>query len=149
MPVQSVEGIFGTSHKIALTGTTFLTYVLPPLVCLYFMGVLVQLKGTRFYRLALLPIVGWLAWRGSFVDMSGGDRKHGQMNTGIIVSASGPMLHVIDVVHHSFKCWALPCGLLYGLLYESLFGVRVLRTNTNTTSQIPKTSTRPSGTLEI
>ena len=148
MPTHSVEGIFGMSQKIALTGTTFLTYVLPPPLCLYFMGVLVQLKGTRFYRLALLPVVGWLAWRGSFVDMSGGDRKQAQMNSALIVSASGPLLHVIDVDYHRFICSPLPCGLLYGLLYESLFGVRVLRTNTNTTSQIPKASIQPSGTPE-
>ena len=146
MPAQSVEGIFGTSHKIALTGATFLAYILPPLVCLYFMGVLVQLKGTRFYRLALLPVVGWFAWRGSFVDMSRGDRKQGQINSALIVSVTSPMLQVIDVVHHRFKCWPLPCGLLYGLSHENLFGVRVLRTNT--TSRIPKTSTWPSGTPE-
>ena len=148
MPAHSVEGIFGMSQKIALTRTTFLVHVLPPLICLYFMGVLVQLKGTRFYRLAFLPVVVWFAWHGSFVDMSGGDRKQGQVNSALIVSVPGPMLHVINVDHHRFKCSPLPCGLLYGLLYESLFGVRVLRTNTNTTSQIPKASTQPSGTPE-
>lgn len=55
-------------------------------MCLYFMGVLVQLKGTRFYRLALLPVVVWFAWRGAFVDMSGGDPKQAQLNTALMVS---------------------------------------------------------------
>ncbi|KAG9308680.1 hypothetical protein JVU11DRAFT_11637 [Chiua virens] len=51
------------------------------------MAVLVQLSGTRFYRLALLPVTVWLAWRGAFVDMSGGDVKQAQANTMIIVSS--------------------------------------------------------------
>ena len=96
MTVYSVEGVFAASQKIPLTRATFLAYILPPAVCLYFMGVLVQLKGTRFYRLAFLPALVWLCWRGMFVDMSGGDPKQGQMNTGLIVSGSGPVLHVID-----------------------------------------------------
>ncbi|KAF8553846.1 hypothetical protein OG21DRAFT_1509617 [Imleria badia] len=61
----SVDDVFGASQKIGLTRTTFLVYILPPLVCLYVMGVLVQLKGTRFYRLALLPVLVWFSWRDS------------------------------------------------------------------------------------
>jgi len=53
------------------------------------MGVLVQLEGTRFYRLALLPIVLWLAWRGAFVDLSGGDPKKSQINVLLMTHMCG------------------------------------------------------------
>ncbi|KAI9573448.1 hypothetical protein HD554DRAFT_2035262 [Boletus coccyginus] len=73
------------SRKSALTTPTFLARILPPEVCLYLMGVLVQLKGTRFYRLALLPVLVWFSWRGIFVDMSGGDPRDAAMNTMLIL----------------------------------------------------------------
>jgi len=73
------------SQKIAITRATFLAYILPPAACLYFMGVLVQLEGTRFYRLAFLPVVAWFAWRGIFVDMSGGDPRQAGMNNTLIM----------------------------------------------------------------
>ncbi|KAF8438370.1 hypothetical protein L210DRAFT_3646664 [Boletus edulis BED1] len=82
--LASDQGIFGASQKIGLTTATFIGYIVPPLMCQYFMGVLVQLEGTRFYRFALLPVLVWFAWRGMFVDMSGGDPKQGQMNVGLI-----------------------------------------------------------------
>lgn len=50
------------------------------------MGVLVQLDGTRFYRLAFLPVIVWLSWRGVSIDMSGGDPKQAQINTVLMVS---------------------------------------------------------------
>lgn len=84
---NSAESVFAMSQKIALTRATFLAYILPPVMSLYFMGVLAQLKGTRFYRLAFLPVILWFAWRAAFVDMSGGDLKLAQMNTVLIVSA--------------------------------------------------------------
>ena len=62
------------------------------------MGVLVQLKGTRFYRLALLPVLLWFTWHGIFVDMSGGNPKEAQMNNVLIVSDPGPAWYVINVV---------------------------------------------------
>ncbi|KAF8124321.1 hypothetical protein EV363DRAFT_1354174 [Boletus edulis] len=80
----SVKGLFGSSQNIGLTAATLLSYIVPPLVCLYFMGVLVQFEGTRFYRFALLPVLVWFAWRGILVDTSGGDSKLGQMNTVLI-----------------------------------------------------------------
>ena len=92
MTAHSVEGVFAASQKIALTRATFFAYILPPAVCLYVMGVLVQLKGTRFYRLALFPAVVWLAWRGTFVDMSGGDPRQAGMNNMLIVSDPDPVL---------------------------------------------------------
>ena len=129
MTAHSVEGVFSASQKIALTRATFLAYILPPAVCLYFMGVLVQLKGTRFYRLAFLPVVVWFSWRGIFVDMSGGDPRQVHMNTVVIVSGPDPVLHAIDMVYPRFICVTSQCGVLCGLLLESLFGVRVLRRN--------------------
>lgn len=87
MTSQTVQDmVFATSQKIAFTKASFLAYILPPFVCQYLMGVLVQLEGTRFYRLALLPIIVWLSWRGLFIDMSGGDPKQAQMNTVLVVS---------------------------------------------------------------
>ena len=98
MTADSAEDVFVASQKIALTKTTFLAYIVPPEVCLYFMGVLVQLKGTRFYRLAFLPALVWFAWRGIFLDMSGGDPRQAHMNTVFIVSDPGSVLHAIDVI---------------------------------------------------
>ena len=129
MTAHSVEGVFAASQKIALTRATFLAYILPPEVCLYVMGVLIQLQGTRFYRLAFLPVVVWFAWRGIFVDMSGCNPRLAEMNTVLIVSDPGLVLHAIDVVYPRPICVTSQCGVLCGLLPGSLFGVRVLRTN--------------------
>ena len=129
MTVPSVEGVFAASQKIALTRATFFAYILPPEVCFYCMGVLVQLEGTRFYRLAFLPAFVWLAWRSIFVDMSGGNPRQGHMNTVFIVSDPGPVLHTIDVLYPRPIYVTSQCGVLCGLLLDSLFGVRVLRTN--------------------
>ena len=81
------------SQTIALTKATFLAYILPPFVCQYLLGVLVQLEETRFYRLALLPVTLCFAWRATFVDMSGGDATKTQMNTQLVVSVTRSMLH--------------------------------------------------------
>ena len=147
MTAHSVEGVFAVSQKIALTRTTFLAYIVPPVVCLYFMGVLVQLKGTHFYRLAFLPVIVWLAWRGTFVDMSGGDPKQAQMNTMLIVSDPSPVSHgciPFTVVYPRLICVPSQCGVLGGPLLESPFGVRVLPTNI--ANSIPRASTQRSGT---
>ena len=125
MTAHSAEGVFAASQKIALTRATFLAYILPPAVCLYLMGVLVQFKGTRFHRLAFLPAFLWLCWRGIFIDMSGDDARQDHMNTLFIVSDPGPELHATDVVYPTIRCAPSPCGVLCGLLLESLFGVRV------------------------
>lgn len=82
-----VEDLFAMSHTVALTKATFLAYILPPFVCQYLMGVLVQLEGTHTYRLALLPITLCLAWRATFVDVSGGDPARTQSNSMLVVSS--------------------------------------------------------------
>jgi hypothetical protein len=143
MTPRSVEDVFAASQKIPLTKTTFLAYIVPPEVCLYFMGVLVQLKGTRLYRLAFLPALVWFAWRGIFVDMSGGDPRQTHMNIVFIVSDPGPVLHAIDVVYPRLICATSQCGVPCGLLLESLFGVRVLRRNK--VNSIPRAFTQRSG----
>ena len=144
MTAHSVEGVFAPSQKVALTRTTFLAYILPLAMCLYLMGVLVQLKGTRLYRIAFLPAVVWFAWRGIFVDMSGGDPRQAQMNNLFIVSDPGPVLRAIDVVYPRLICVPSQCGLLCGPSLESLFDVRALRTNI--ANSIPRASTQRSGT---
>jgi len=134
------EGVFATSQKIALTRATFLVYILPSLACLYLMGVLVQLKGTQFYRVALLPVLVWFAWRGIFVDMSGGDPRQAQMNTVLVVSESDLVLHATEVIRPRPICVPSQCEVLCGLLHAKLFSGQVLRT-----SQIPRASTQCSG----
>lgn len=95
MIAQSVvEVVFATSQTNDLI-TTSLAHILPPLVCQYSMGVLVQLDGTRTYRMALLPVTVYLAWRATFVDMSGGDPTRAHMNVTLIVSITRSILHAI------------------------------------------------------
>ena len=88
-----VEGAFAMSQTIGLTKATFLTYILPPFICQYLMGVLVQLEGTRTYRVAFLPVTACIAWRATFVDMSAGDPTKAQMNAMLIVSLTLSVLH--------------------------------------------------------
>ncbi|KAF8841623.1 hypothetical protein BDN67DRAFT_949207 [Paxillus ammoniavirescens] len=52
------------------------------------MGVLVQLRGTLVYRVALMPISLWLAWHASAsIDFSGGDPTRAQQNAAFAVSS--------------------------------------------------------------
>ena len=88
-----VEGVFAMSQTVCLTKATFLVYILPPFACQYLMGVLVQLEGTRTYRIALLPVAVSLAWRATFVDMSGGDPTKAPMDFTLIVSSTCSVLH--------------------------------------------------------
>ncbi|KAI5984668.1 membrane bound O-acyl transferase family-domain-containing protein, partial [Pisolithus albus] len=56
-------------------------YILPIFAMQYFMGTLVQLKNTALFRVALLPIVPWLAWRAvSALDLSCGIHEKAQAN---------------------------------------------------------------------
>lgn len=128
LAAHSTEDMFAMSQKISLTKATFFAYILPPVAILYLMGVLVQLKETRFYRLALLPVIAWFSWRGVFVDMSGGDPKLAQMNTILIVSTLiSSSVGCLDVVHSRLICPPSSCTALFGLLHESLFTVKVLQ----------------------
>ena len=128
---HSVVAMFSASLKIALTWATFLVYILPLAACLCLMGVLDQFKGARFYRVPLLPVVAWLAWHGTFVDMPGGDPRLAGMDRMLIVSDSDPVLHATDVAYPTLRYVPWQCGLLCALLLENLFkfGVRVFRSN--------------------
>ena len=51
------------------------------------MAVLVQLPRTSLYRVALLPVVYWLAFRASVsLDLSWNDPSYAQFNEGLAVS---------------------------------------------------------------
>lgn len=106
MIAQSVvQDLLAMSQSISPTKTTFLAYILPPFACHYLMGVLVQLKGTRSYRLALMPVLVWFAWRATFVDMSRGDPTKTQANSMLAVSVATTLCvaRLIDG-HHRPKC---------------------------------------------
>ncbi|KAI6113911.1 hypothetical protein EDD16DRAFT_1119137 [Pisolithus croceorrhizus] len=69
------------TDKTCPTGRDIVVHVLPILAAQYVMGVLVQLRNTALLRVALLPIVPWLAWRAfSLFDFSCGDHEKAQAN---------------------------------------------------------------------
>ncbi|KIK18576.1 hypothetical protein PISMIDRAFT_180257 [Pisolithus microcarpus 441] len=69
------------TEKICPTGKDAVVYILPIFAMQYFMGTLVQLKNTALFRVALLPIVPWLAWRAvSALDLSCGIHEKAQAN---------------------------------------------------------------------
>jgi hypothetical protein len=83
--LSDTAGVFSTSSKTSLTMGSFVTYILPVLACRYSMGVLVQLRGTQVYRVALLPIMLWFAWRAIIsVDLSGGDPMQAELQSFLI-----------------------------------------------------------------
>ncbi|KAI5984675.1 hypothetical protein EDD15DRAFT_2375114 [Pisolithus albus] len=68
--------------KTCPTGRDIVVHVLPILAAQYVMGVLVQLRNTALLRIALLPIIPWLAWRAfSLFDFSCGDHEKAQGNS--------------------------------------------------------------------
>ncbi|KAI6014169.1 hypothetical protein EDC04DRAFT_673610 [Pisolithus marmoratus] len=70
-----------TTDKICPTGKDIVVHVLPIFAVQYVMGVLVQLRNTALLRIALLPIIPWLAWRGfSLFDFSCGNHEKAQAN---------------------------------------------------------------------
>jgi len=78
-------------------------HILPPAVCLYFMGVLVQLEGTRLYRLAFLPVVVWFAWRGMFVDMSGGNPRQAGVDSTFVMCCFAMRGIVLALAREPFR----------------------------------------------
>ncbi|KAI6003208.1 membrane bound O-acyl transferase family-domain-containing protein [Pisolithus orientalis] len=70
-----------TTEKVCPIGEDIAIYVLPIFAMQYFMGALVQLKNTALLRIALLPVVLWLAWRAvSALDFSCGNHEKAQAN---------------------------------------------------------------------
>ncbi|KAF8835273.1 hypothetical protein BDN67DRAFT_975519 [Paxillus ammoniavirescens] len=83
---SDIGSVFSTSQKASLTLDNFLTCILPVFACQYLMAVLVQLRGTHVYRIALLPIMLWLAWQASAsIDCSGGDREQAHLNAAFVI----------------------------------------------------------------
>ncbi|KAI6014171.1 hypothetical protein EDC04DRAFT_3145164 [Pisolithus marmoratus] len=69
------------TERICPTGKDIIVHILPIVATLYVMGVLVQLRNTALLRIALLPIIPWLAWRAaSLLDFSCGDQEKAQAN---------------------------------------------------------------------
>ena len=68
---------------------TFITELLPPLVCYYATAILVLLPGTLPIRLALWPITIWTAFRASTqLDLAAGwpsEERLVYMNQGLLV----------------------------------------------------------------
>lgn len=64
------------SAKIPIDSTTFVSHVLPPLVCYFVAAFLAVAPQTRIARIALWPLVAFLALRAALsVDMSLGKTK--------------------------------------------------------------------------
>lgn len=75
-------------ERLPLTPSRLLTSVLPAYVGQYLMAVLVITPGTRFYRLALLPVALYLAFKAATTcDHSSGDPTQAFQNFGQCVRA--------------------------------------------------------------
>ena len=75
-PVWAAIGVPTT--KVPIDIATFISYVLPPALLYFVMAVLAITPHTRTLRMALWPIIAWLALRATFsVDLvrSTSDRK--------------------------------------------------------------------------
>lgn len=86
--VLSLRNILGApSTKIHINGTTFVSYILPPLVCYCLAAVLAVTPQTRTIRVALGPLVVLLALRAALsVDMSLGRPERKFLNIDLVVS---------------------------------------------------------------
>lgn len=77
------------STQIPIDGTTFVSYVLPPVVCFFVVALLAVTPRTRTLRVALWPLTALLALRAALsVDMSLGKAGYEFNNTNFVVSAS-------------------------------------------------------------
>ncbi|EGN98972.1 hypothetical protein SERLA73DRAFT_108219 [Serpula lacrymans var. lacrymans S7.3] len=82
-----LEYVFVKPHvRIPMNWSNFSTYFLPLLVSYYALAVLVQLPRTYLFRLALLPITLWLAFRaGVNLDLSWADPQRSFLNQGLVL----------------------------------------------------------------
>ncbi|KAL4071675.1 hypothetical protein V8B97DRAFT_2023804 [Scleroderma yunnanense] len=70
-----------TSSKACPTGHDVIVYILPVFAVQYLMGVLVQFKNTAYLRIALFPIMPWIALRALLaLDLSCGQLERAQSN---------------------------------------------------------------------
>ncbi|KAF8552890.1 hypothetical protein OG21DRAFT_1590310 [Imleria badia] len=82
----SLRNIGVPSTKIPIDSTTFVLYVLPPLVCYILVAVLAVTPHTRTARVVLWPLVALLALRaGLSVDMSLGKTERKLNNIGLVI----------------------------------------------------------------
>ncbi|KIY70964.1 hypothetical protein CYLTODRAFT_487607 [Cylindrobasidium torrendii FP15055 ss-10] len=100
------NGLLPSSLKtVPLTGETWLTLYLPPLLFYYGMAAMVTLKDTRKYRVALLPIGLVLAARVIlFLDLAEGDPAMEIKNSGPTILMGAIILRIVG--------WALEPGQL-------------------------------------
>ena len=86
--VLSLRTVLGIpSTKVPIDGITFVSYVLPPLVCYFAVAVLVVTPQTRTIRVALWPLVALLALRAALsMDMSHGKSEQKFHNVDFVVS---------------------------------------------------------------
>ncbi|KAF8447202.1 hypothetical protein L210DRAFT_3440470 [Boletus edulis BED1] len=107
------------STKIPIDGTTFVSYVLPPLVCTFVAALLAVTPHTRAGRIALWPLTALLALRAALsVDMSLGRMEQKILDIDFVVLMFSASSRTLD--------WALAEGPL----------VRRLRPANNTPSTI-------------
>ncbi|KAG6371945.1 hypothetical protein JVT61DRAFT_8958 [Boletus reticuloceps] len=80
------------STKIPIDGTTFVSYVLPPLVCTFVAALLAVKPHTRAGRIALWPLTTLLALRAALsVDMSLGRTEQKILDIDFVL-AKGPLV---------------------------------------------------------
>ena len=88
--VLSLRNALGVpSTTIPIDRTTFVSYVLPPVVCYFVVALLAVTPRTRAIRVALWPLVASLALRAAFsVDMSLGRPELKFLSSDMAVSVS-------------------------------------------------------------
>ena len=73
--------------KTCPTGRDLVVYILPIITLQYMMGVLVQLKHTALFRIALLPVILWVVLRAHLaLDLSCGQLDQVPKNAAFSVS---------------------------------------------------------------
>jgi len=84
----SLRNVLGVpSTKFPIDSATFVSYVLPPLVCYIVVALLAITPQTRTLRVALWPLVALLALRAALsVDMSLGEPAQKFLNIDLVVS---------------------------------------------------------------
>jgi hypothetical protein len=89
LSLRNALGIPGPSTEIPIDSTTFVLYVLPPLICYLIVALLAVTPQTRAVRVALWPLVALLALRAALsMDMSLGKPEQKFLNILMVVSVS-------------------------------------------------------------
>ena len=94
-------------ERLPLTPLRFLTSILPAYVCQYVMATLAITPGTRHYRIALLPVALYAAFKAATTcDHSHGDAAQAFQNFGQCVSHLRVILSCAyaDLFHSSWEC---------------------------------------------